>query len=234
MVGKRNYDQLCGLALSLDVVGERWTLLVLRELLLGPARFKDILAGLPRLTPTLLSARLQGLADAGIVRAEPVPHDARGRQYVLTELGEGLREPVLGLARWGLGLVTDEDAERMPAQAGWARLAVEAMVQGRSLPAEVSEAYTFAVDGSVFHVDVARGVPSVGDGPAADSALTIKTDATTFVRVGAGLLTPVSAMLERRLRAEGSGDAFARCAAVLGLELVPDAAGPVPSLAATS
>lgn len=220
MVRRRNYDQLCGLALALDVVGERWTLLIIRELFLGPARFKDINDSLPKLTPTLLSARLQQLVENGLIRQEPVPGDARGRQYVLTDLGEELRGPVLALGKWGLHLVTDEDAEQLPAQASWARLAIESMVQGRSLPTDVSEAYSFEVDDLRFHIDVQSGIPTVDDGPASHPALTIRADATTYVRVGAGLLTALSAMLGQQMVAEGSGDAFANCAALLDLHVV--------------
>ena len=115
MAGRRSYGQLCALAEALDLIGERWTLLVVRELLIGPARFSDIEDHLAGVGPNLLSARLRMLVDAGLVTSEPVPGDGRGRQYRLTEFGETLREPVLALARWGLTLMA-----RQPGRlAGW-------------------------------------------------------------------------------------------------------------------
>src|SRR5688500_15485784 len=105
MAVKRDYGQFCGLAGGLNVIGERWTLLVVRELLIGPARFNDIMDNLAGIGPNLLADRLRTLVAHGVVEQASVPGDGRGKLYRLTALGEELRAPVLGLAKWGLGFL---------------------------------------------------------------------------------------------------------------------------------
>src|SRR2546430_15889707 len=95
MAGKRSYDDPCGVARALHVVGERWTLLVVRELLHGPKRFSDLSRGLPGMSQNVLSQRLHDLAEAGIVRQRQLGPPAGTR-------GDGLAAPAAGL---GAGLV---------------------------------------------------------------------------------------------------------------------------------
>jgi DNA-binding HxlR family transcriptional regulator len=98
---KRTYGDPCGVARALDVVGERWALLVVRELLLGPKRFTDLRAGLPHVGPDVLSQRLRELEEAGVVRRSKLPPPAASRVYELTERGLELEPVVLALGRWG-------------------------------------------------------------------------------------------------------------------------------------
>jgi DNA-binding HxlR family transcriptional regulator len=90
MVTRRTYDDGCGAALALDLVGARWALLVVRELLLGPKRFTDLRAGLPHASPNGLAQRLRGLEEAGIVRHRRLPRPAASKFYELTDRGEEL------------------------------------------------------------------------------------------------------------------------------------------------
>ena len=83
------------------MVGERWALLVVRELLLGPKRFTDLRSGLPHVGPDVLSQRLRELEDAGVVRRGTLPPPAGSRVYELTERGKELEPVILGLGRWG-------------------------------------------------------------------------------------------------------------------------------------
>src|SRR5437867_11882702 len=99
-VATKTYGQMCPLARSLDVLGERWTLLVIRELLLGPKRFKHLLAALPAIGSNRLSERLKVLDHAGIVRKSMVPAPAAVAVYELTAEGERLREPLIALGLW--------------------------------------------------------------------------------------------------------------------------------------
>ncbi|WP_327271973.1 helix-turn-helix transcriptional regulator [Streptomyces sp. NBC_01224] len=101
MNGRRNYGNPCGVARSLDVVGERWALLVVRDLLLGPKRFNDLLAGLPGVSPNVLSQRLRDLADHGVVHRRELGAPARVHYYELTEWGRELEPLLLQLGRWG-------------------------------------------------------------------------------------------------------------------------------------
>jgi DNA-binding HxlR family transcriptional regulator len=108
---KRTYDDPCGVARALNVVGERWALLVVRELLFGPKRFTDLSHGLPGMSQNVLSDRLRELEQAGIVRRRRLGPPASARIYELTERGAEL-EPVLdALARWGSRNPLDSIAE---------------------------------------------------------------------------------------------------------------------------
>jgi DNA-binding HxlR family transcriptional regulator len=101
MAGKRAYDDPCGIARALDVVGERWALLVVRELVLGPKRFTDLRTGLRGVSTDVLAQRLRQLEQAGVLRHVTLPPPGATRAYELTDRGHDL-EPVLhALGRWG-------------------------------------------------------------------------------------------------------------------------------------
>lgn len=97
----RSYGDPCGIARALDLIGERWALLVVRELLLGPKRFTDLRAGLPHVGPDMLAQRLRELEHAGVITRDKMPPPAAARVYELTEWGRQLEPVVLALGRWG-------------------------------------------------------------------------------------------------------------------------------------
>ena len=97
----RSYCDGCAAAHALDLVGERWALLVVRELLLGPKRFTDLRAGLPGVSPNVLAQRLRELERAGVVRRRKLPPPAASRVYELTDWGEELEPVIVSLGRWG-------------------------------------------------------------------------------------------------------------------------------------
>lgn len=97
----RDYGQYCGLARALDVVGDRWALLVVRDLLSGPRRFGELQAGLPRIPSNVLTNRLKDLESAGVVERVLVPSPGRGTAYALTEDGRALEPALVALGRWG-------------------------------------------------------------------------------------------------------------------------------------
>jgi DNA-binding HxlR family transcriptional regulator len=99
---RRTYCDACAAAHALDLVGERWALLVVRELLLGPKRFTDLRAGLPNASPNVLAQRLRELEGAGVVRRRKLPPPAASRVYELTQWGEELEPVIIGLGRWGV------------------------------------------------------------------------------------------------------------------------------------
>ena len=100
----RSYGQMCGLALSLDLLGERWTMLILRELARGPKRFGDLAGGLEGIGTNLLSARLKSLEENGLVEKVTLPPPAPVQAYDLTERGRDLQPILEDLALWGFGL----------------------------------------------------------------------------------------------------------------------------------
>src|SRR5690242_10753819 len=97
---KRGYGQYCGLARAIELVGERWALLIIRDLLVGPKRFSDLRRGIPRIPSNILTDRLKELEDAGLVQRRVLPRPASGVVYELTEYGSDLENAVVALSRW--------------------------------------------------------------------------------------------------------------------------------------
>jgi DNA-binding HxlR family transcriptional regulator len=115
----RTYGDGCAIARGLDLVGERWALLVVRELLLGPKRYTDLRRGLPNASPNVLSERLRELEREGVVRRRKLPPPAGSRVYELTDWGRELEETVMALGRW---------AARSPSQPSDAPIGVDSIV----------------------------------------------------------------------------------------------------------
>lgn len=210
---ERNYRQYCGLAAALDVVGERWTLLIVRECMLGPRRYNELLADLPGIGTNLLAERLKKLSALEVLHHRESPDG--GYVYELGDVGESLRQPVMGLARWGMALL-DEVPDDAVVRPHWGFLAVQAMADAARCP-DLCEEYEFRVDGEVFHLRVDQGTTTASRGAAQAPALTATTDAATFVRVGSGTCTPSEAIGAGRLALTGDPEAVLRCSIVLGL-----------------
>jgi DNA-binding HxlR family transcriptional regulator len=173
----RTYDDGCAAAHALDLVGERWALLVVRELLLGPKRFTDLRAGLPGASPNVLSQRLRELEGAGIVRRRKLPPPAASRVYELTGWGEELEPVIIRLGRWGA---------RSPSKPRDAALGVDSLILSfRTMfdpdAAEGLEAsYELRLGEDVFRAEVADGRFEIVRGDAERSDATIETDAGTL------------------------------------------------------
>jgi len=119
MSDRRTYGDPCGIARALDVVGERWAVLVVRELVLGPKRFTDLRKALPGSSPDVLTERLRDLEQAGVVVRRTLPPPAGSRVYELTEWGRELEPVVVALGRWG---------SRAPFPSGAGPLGIDAFV----------------------------------------------------------------------------------------------------------
>jgi len=213
-MSKRSYNQYCAVARAMDIVGERWTLLIVRELFTGPKRFKDLLEGLPGIGTNLLAARLKDLEGYGVVRRATLPPPAASRVYELTELGRSLEAVVMGLARWGLEFLgaSREEDDRQPA---WAMVALRSVLKPEATE-ETRESYEFLVDDEAFHVWVAAGETEVRQGSAAEPALVVRSDARTLLAVAAGRIEPAEAVASGEIWMEGDRDARERCMKMLG------------------
>jgi DNA-binding HxlR family transcriptional regulator/putative sterol carrier protein len=198
----------------MDVLGERWTLLIVRELLTGPKRFKDLLEGLPGIGTNLLTARLKDLEGYGVVRRATLPPPAASRVYELTELGRSLEPVVMGLARWGLEFLgaSREEDDRQPA---WAMVALKSVLKSEAT-GETRESYEFRVDDEVFHMWIADSETEVRQGSAADPGLVVRSDTQTFLAVAAGRIEPAEAVASGAIGIEGDRDARERCMRMLG------------------
>jgi DNA-binding HxlR family transcriptional regulator len=137
-VSRRSYEQHCGLARALDVVGERWTLLIVRDLLLGPRRYGDLLSSLEGVTTNLLAKRLREMQKLGLVEKRRLPSPASADVYALTDAGRALEPAVMELARWG-GRLLEHPRRADKRDIGWALLSMKRRYAGGlDLVAEVS------------------------------------------------------------------------------------------------
>jgi DNA-binding HxlR family transcriptional regulator len=176
----RTYGDRCGVARALDLVGERWALLVVRELLLGPKRFTDLRAGLPNLGPDVLAQRLRELERAGVLRRRLLAPPAGSRVYELTERGHELEPVILALGRWG---------SSAPFPPGQAEIGVDATVIALKTLFDASAAeglgasYELRFGDQRFRAEVADGRLELERDTAERPDATIETDPGTLSAV---------------------------------------------------
>ncbi len=205
---KRSYNMYCALAKALDVLGARWTLLIVHELLLGPKRFKDLLGNLPGIGTNLLSKRLRELEAEGVLRQATLPPPAGSDVYELTDRGRELEPVVLGLSRWGTPLLGQPQPGEL-FRPVWAVYAFKDRFTPEAARG-VNETYEFRVDGDVFHVRVKDGQAHPAQGPASYPDLIIRMDADTLLAVGTYQLDPVEAHERGRVELDGDIAAYRR------------------------
>jgi DNA-binding HxlR family transcriptional regulator len=174
VTGKRTYADPCGIARALDVIGERWAVLVVRELLLGPKRFTDLRAGLPHLGPDVLSQRLRELEQAGVVRRDQLPPPAASRVYELTDWGRELEPVVLGLGRWGSR--APFPADHGPLGVDALMLALKTLYDPTLVDADTGRPYEIRLSGQPFAVTLTERQLDVSRGSAQNPVATIAAD----------------------------------------------------------
>ncbi|NGM88269.1 transcriptional regulator [Parapusillimonas sp. SGNA-6] len=180
---KRSYLDGCAAAHALDIIGERWALLVVRELLLGPKRFSDLRAGLGAISPNVLSQRLAELEASAVVRRRKLPPPASVQVYELTDWGRELEPIILQLVRWGV---------RSPAFVRGAALGADALALSFKAMFDPARATAGNVtielwlDDQPFHATVANGHIVVARGPAAHPAATLRSTPRAVLRLAYG------------------------------------------------
>jgi DNA-binding HxlR family transcriptional regulator len=203
----RSYAQLCGVATALDVIGDRWTPLVVRELLLGPLRFGDLVSGLPGIGTNTLAARLKHLESAGVVHRTLLPLPDRGTVYELTEYGRELETILLALGRWGT-----KSMGRLPAEvATRSRWLVAAMLAFRDDGQRIARPTTWELrlsDGA-FTVRAEGASVAITAGSADDADVVIATDDEHLHRLLTNRLTPAEALATGAIRVDGDEAAVA-------------------------
>ncbi|MCJ8206743.1 helix-turn-helix domain-containing protein [Pseudomonas sp. RGM2987] len=211
----KTYGQLCPIARSLDILGDRWTLLLIREFLLGPKRFKELLAILPAMGTNRLSERLAMLVQNGIIQ-QVARTPSSLPAYELTDLGEQLRKPILALGSWGLKLPIDERIDPTSARAELIALCLTSAGDPKA-SAGLREAYEFQVDAEVFHIQVNDGSLLARSGPSAEPvAVRVQCDMATFLALVQGQDTPARALREGDIKLLlGDRQAFTRMFKVL-------------------
>jgi DNA-binding HxlR family transcriptional regulator len=200
----KRYGQQCPLARALDVVGERWSMLVVRELLLGPRRYTDLLDGLPGVPTNLLAGRLRELQAAGVVAKRVLPRPGAVTVYELTEAGRALRPALAELRAWGrhYGPAPDEADAVRPA---WVLLSAggrpTALPDGRTVELRIgAESFHLGADGSRLTV---RGGPA----PAPDATVTMP--AAALYRLMAARATPTRTARESTVDGDAGAARFA-------------------------
>jgi DNA-binding HxlR family transcriptional regulator len=216
VVTNRAYGQYCGLAKALDLVGERWTLLIVRELFLGPRRFSDLLEGLPGVSTAVLTERLGRLEEVGLITRRTLPPPAAAKVYVLTQDGQDLGRAMVPLAAWGVRILAANRRKRSEAfRPAWGLLALRETFDSASARG-VHDVYEFHIDGSVISVIVDDGAMQVIEGPSGRHPdVEIHVDEATFIDLGLGRLRGGEAKRAGKLRLVGSEVALRRYSSIM-------------------
>lgn len=197
----KHYEQYCAVARSLDVLGERWTLLVVRSLLLGPQRYTDLRGALPGIATDLLTARLRTLEDAGYVQRRELPRPAPATVYELTESGWQLAQVVIALARVGVKRL-GAPAEHESINAAALVLSLRASYR-RDRGPKARTSYGLELDGEPFAVTIDDGHVETAQGRATDPVCTITTTARTFAQLLSGATDPDASLAVDELKIDG-------------------------------
>jgi DNA-binding HxlR family transcriptional regulator len=168
---RRNYGQACSLAGALDRIGERWSLLIVRELLLGPLRFSDLDRAVGGAPTDILTKRLRDLEADGVVCRRELDPPASGTAYELTELGRGLERSIFELARWGLNFFQIDDVDGI--EASWLPNSLRVVLQP---PPDAEMRVQLRSGGNSFHLSIADGWITTERGELADPDLTLAGD----------------------------------------------------------
>jgi DNA-binding HxlR family transcriptional regulator/putative sterol carrier protein len=215
-MARHRYQQYCALARTLDMAGDRWTLLIVRELTPGPRRFTDLLDGLPGVSRNLLTERLRALERDGIIARQELPPPAARQVYELTDDGRDLAVAMGPLIAWGARRL----GERKPGESFRARWPAVAMagLADREAARGVSESYQYVVGDSAFHFTVNDGSIELHDGRAQDPAVTLTTDEETWVDIASGKITASSAAAAGALTVAGDAEAAKRLRKIFARE----------------
>ena len=192
MVTGRSYRQHCGVARALDIVGERWALLVVRELVLGPKRFTDLRQGLPGIATNVLSQRLKEMERDGLVARRVLPPPAASTVYELTEYGRELEPIMLQLGAWAAKTLGERSPD-VTLRGEWLMVALKAMFRpeaARGLNATIAVVF----EDAAFTVRLSRGSLEVTPGRPATADLTLTTDPDTLLGYLAGAPVPAVAL----------------------------------------
>jgi len=199
----KRYDQYCPVCHALGLVGERWALLIVRELLRGPKRCTDLVEGMPGIGTNILAARLKELEQGGILRKRKLPPPAASTVYELTEYGAELEEPLYALARWGARSLPPPGPkdEFYP---DWGFNAFPALLDPEAARG-LTESYVFRVDDDVYTIRFEDGSLAVELGAADEAVLDAAMDQKTFFGLASRELLPSAALAAGDVKLE-AGD----------------------------
>jgi DNA-binding HxlR family transcriptional regulator len=227
---RREYDQSCSLACALDRIGERWSMLIVRELSLGPLRFSDLVRNVGGAPTDVLTKRLRDLESNGIVRRRELDPPATGTAYELTDIGWGLERPMLELGRWGLHFERVDDVVDLAPTS--LPNAIRTIAQP---PADLRLTIGLRSGGQAYTLRIEEGWISASRGEPVDPELTLAGEPADVL---AALVAGEAA--EQRVEIEGDRSALEELRAMVvlperlrqaALALVADAAEPAAASA---
>lgn len=204
-VATRAYGQYCGFSRALELVGERWAMLILRDLFVEPKRFSDLQRGLPGIPSNILTARLKELEENGLVRRRAQPRPARGVSYELTESGRELEPAVIELGRWG--------AKRLGEVRPYEVVTEDSMVMAlrttfrREAAGKAKARFELHLGEVVIHAVLRNGTLTAGKGPLAEPDLIIEAG-PGLRAVMAQEISPQEALKSKIVRITGDRELF--------------------------
>ena len=220
----KEYEQYCPMALGLERIGERWTLLIVRDLMFGPMRYSDLKARIPGIATNMLANRLSEMQDSGIIVKRELPPPAASTVYELTDSGRALAPVLLELGKWGMRFLPEHN------EAGFMREGFKARAPFAAEHADSSTgAYTLIVDGEVIGFNVRPSNIEVTDEAVQASAVTLSLSCSTLMELMLLGKSVVKAEAEGKAEVQGDPAAAER---LLDLFRLPDQSR-VPSLAGT-
>ena len=205
---EHRYDQYCGLAQALDIVGDRWALLIVRELRPGGRRFTDLIDGLPGVSRKLLTERLRDLERDGVVVRKELPPPAARQVYELTDDGHDLAAAMVPLIGWGARRL-GEQRRQQSFRPRWAAVAMASFADSDAAKG-IKENYQYVVGDTTFYFVVDDGSIDVRDGRAEESAVLVTTDEDTWAAIGTGKTSVASAVAAGLLSVSGDQRAAKR------------------------
>jgi len=185
----KHYGQACAIARALDVVGDRWSLLLVRELTFGPRRYRDLATGLPGIPSNLLAARLKDLQAAGVITQRTLPAPTDVTVYELTGAGRALQPALTELLHWGLRYAPEPSPDDA-AQPAWALLGAA----GRPTALPDGQTCELRVGPEFFYFSSDAGTLTVRRGPAPDGDAVVTMPADTLYRLVLGQTTVTDAV----------------------------------------
>jgi DNA-binding HxlR family transcriptional regulator len=212
----RSYEQFCALAYALDAIGERWTLLIIRELLAGPRRFTDLIDGMPGISTNLLSERLKSLEQQDIVRRRVLPPPAGSTVYELTEFGQALEKAVLELGKWGSRLLPASMENVALPSIGATTLAIKAFFHPEYAQG-IAQTFELRLGEEVLQVQFKNGEILVQQGQALAADVIFHTNMQVFMGLFAGQLSPGDAIAGQLIRINGDPDTLRQFLTLTGV-----------------
>ncbi|MDD2719771.1 MAG: helix-turn-helix domain-containing protein [Gallionella sp.] len=210
----RSYNQFCAIAKALDIIGERWTLLIVRELLSGPKRFKDLQDSLPGIGTNLLSTRLKEMKKNGLLAKGKLPPPAASAVYEIAERGRELEAVVSAIVKWGFSLLGTPNQDEF-FRPHWAMQALLVTFDSDAAK-EFSEIYEFHISDEIFYLRVHEGKAEGRLGPASHPDLVIIASVNELLTLGFGE-NQIEYALDKGLIKQGTVEMLCRFIRIFGL-----------------